>query len=226
MRHIQIAIAFAVVLLGTLISPAFAQQATPERPEIPQQTAPLGVATVTLPEDGPAIVALFKEVMKTGEESRFAGMTVEEDRIRLTIGNPVAGVGPSQMLQAVNLPAGDFFPADFTAADYIALAAKTKDTGTVAYGQDGAVVWLVAGTTAGIAAIPRPPRKYSAPVHHDMGICRFPVALYRLGRQPGRADRAGDRLRQRRPGKCPRPRHRSRHRRPRTTGNLPSRPVV
>ena len=151
MRHIQIAIAFAVVLLGTLINPAFAQQATPERPEIPQQTAPLGVATVTLPEDGPAIVALFKEVMKTGEESRFAGMTVEEDRIRLTIGNPVAGVGPSQMLQAVNLPAGDFFPADFTAADYIALAANAKDTGMVAYGQDGAVVWLVAGTTAGIA---------------------------------------------------------------------------
>jgi len=158
MRHIQIAIAFAVVLLGTLISPAFAQQATPERPEIPQQTAPLGVATVTLPEDGPAIVALFKEVMKTGEESRFAGMTVEEDRIRLTIGNPVAGVGPSQMLQAVNLPAGDFFPADFTAADYIALAANAKDTGTVAYGQDGAVVWLVAGTTAGIAGdTPAPP---------------------------------------------------------------------
>ena len=151
MRHIQIAIILAVVLLGTPISPAFAQQATPERPEIPQQTAPLGVATVTLPEEGPAIVSLFKEVMKTGEETRFAGMTVEEDRIRLTIGNPVAGVGPSQMLQAVNLPAGDFFPADFTAADYIALAAKSKDTGTVAYGQDGTVVWLVAGTTAGIA---------------------------------------------------------------------------
>jgi len=152
-RHIPTIITLAVVLLGALIAPgaARARQATPAASPIPEQTAPLGIGTVTLPEDKASIVALFKTVMKTGTETRFAGMTTEEARITLTIGNPGDQLGPSQMLQAVNLPAGDFFPADFTAADYVALSAKAKDSGTVAYGQDGEIVWLVAGTTAGIA---------------------------------------------------------------------------
>ena len=89
--------------------------------------------------------------MREGNETRFAGMTTEDARITLTIGNPADQLGPSRMLQAVNLPAGDFFPADFTAADYVALAAEAKDTGTVAYGQDGRIAWIQAETTAGIA---------------------------------------------------------------------------
>jgi hypothetical protein len=152
-RHILTTITLAVVLLGALVSPAAtaARQATPAASPIPERTAPLGLGTIALPEDGPAIVALFKIVMREGNETRFAGMTTEKDRITLSIGNPADQLGPSRMLQAVNLPAGDFFPADFTAANYVALAARAKDTGTVAYGQDGVIVWIQAETTAGMA---------------------------------------------------------------------------
>jgi hypothetical protein len=151
-RHIPTIITLVVVVLGALIAPgaALARQATPAASPVPERTAPLGLGTVTLPEDGPAIVALFKIVMREGNETRFAGMTTKEDRIILTIGDPSDQLGPSRMLQAVNLPAGDFFPADFTAADYVALASQTKDTGAVAYGQDGSIIWLQAETTAGV----------------------------------------------------------------------------
>ena len=55
-RHILTAITLAVVLLGALITPvaALAQQATAAATPIPERTAPLGLGSDTLPEDGPA----------------------------------------------------------------------------------------------------------------------------------------------------------------------------
>jgi hypothetical protein len=149
----QTAIVVAVLLLAGALGPATtsAQRATPEIEEIPVRTAPFGLSTVTLPQDKDAIVVLLKTVMTAGNETRFANITVEQDRIVLTVANPEAGPGPSLMLQAVDLSAGDFFPADFTAADYVRLAARADDTGTVAYGRDGTIVWAQAESTAGVA---------------------------------------------------------------------------
>jgi hypothetical protein len=151
-RYTQSAIVLAALLLAALgPTLASARKATPEAENIPARNAPFGLGTVTLPEDRGAIVALFKTVMTSGHETRFANITVEDDRIVLTVANSEAGPSPALTLQAVDLSASDFFPADFTAADYVRLAARAEDVGTVAYGRDGTIVWTQAESTAGVA---------------------------------------------------------------------------
>ena len=55
------------------------------------------------------------------------------------------------VLAALSFPGGDFFPPDFTPGMFVAMASVTDDYDATSFGRDGDLVWIRAGTTAGVA---------------------------------------------------------------------------
>jgi hypothetical protein len=153
MQSIVARTAVVLILLAGLPPTGFAraQDATPGAEALPAAVAPLGLGSVILPDDEASILALFDLLPDSiGGESGTAPATRGGDRIVRAYGTADPAFGPPLSLQAVNLAAGDFFPSDFTAASYVAMAAPVSDFSTVDYGRDGDLVWIRTETTAGI----------------------------------------------------------------------------
>ncbi len=142
-----------LVLICTLVGPAVvhAQASTPD-PQLPARTAPLGLGAVTLPDDAAGIAELFARLpTAVANEPRTSPPEDEADRITANYGAATPDFGPPLSLHVLDFTSGDFFPRDFTVADFVASAAGTSDYDAVAFGQDGTLAWVRAETMAGVA---------------------------------------------------------------------------
>lgn len=140
---------FVLVIAISSASMVDAQVATPDPASLPAGAAPLGLGAVTLPDDEQMILTLFGSLPgevadETGNPLVHAG-----DRILATYGHDEGVLGPPLVLSAISFEQGDFFPAAFTAGDYVVTASQTADAGTTAFGRDGTLVWISAETTVG-----------------------------------------------------------------------------
>ena len=153
MNRVSILAPVVIVLACTLVAPAVvhAQASTPEL-QLPTVMAPLGLGAVTLPDDAASIAELFARLpAAVANEPRTSPLEDETDRITASYGEVDPGFGPPLSLQVLDFTSGDFFPRDFTVADFVASAADTDDYDAVAFGQDGTLAWVQAETTAGVA---------------------------------------------------------------------------
>lgn len=151
MLRVPVLVAVAIIACALIGAPAHAQTSTPE-PSLPAATAPLGLGTVMLPDDTAGVADLFARLPATiAGEPRVEYPEQQTDRMVAAYGTLDPDFGPPLTLQALNFATGDFFPTDFTAADFVASAAGTTDYDAVAFGQDGTLVWVRAETMAGVA---------------------------------------------------------------------------
>jgi hypothetical protein len=154
MQRATILIAMAAVLAGMLACTpaAYAQPATPTPLDLPEAVAPDGLGRVTLPTTEAEIVDLFARMPDTAAgQVRASGPEVAADRVILTYGTFDPAFGPPVYLQAIDFAQSDFFPPEFTAGDYVASVAGIPDFGTVAYGREGSLAWVLAASSAGVA---------------------------------------------------------------------------
>ena len=135
------------VLMGT--GSAFAQIATPGQADLPEASAPLGLGSVTLPDDEEGIEALFANLPNSVAGHHRNPLIRASDRILARYGPDDGMFGPTLVLGAISFERGDFFPAGFTPGDYVAMASQTDDTGATAFGRDGDLVWISTETTVG-----------------------------------------------------------------------------
>lgn len=147
MSRVAVLLAVAIVAYALIGPAAHAQRSTPV-PDLPAATAPLSLSTVTLPDDNAGVSELFARLPATvAGEPRVEYPEQQTDRMVAAYGTLDPDFGPPLTLQALNFATGDFFPTDLTAADFVAAGAGTTDYDAVAYGQDGALVWIRAETT-------------------------------------------------------------------------------
>ena len=164
-----------LVLVCTLAGPAVAHaQASTPNAQLPARTAPLGLGAVTLPDDAAGITALFGQLPATiAGEPRVERPEHQTDDIVAAYGTLDPDFGPPLRLQAMNFVTGDFFPPDFTAADFVAVATDpTSDYDAVAFGQEDTLVWVRAETTVTVGAnelgTPTTSRTISTHQPHDL----------------------------------------------------------
>lgn len=154
MQRASILIAVALALAGMLAgSPSIrAQQATPKPLELPEAIAPDGLGRVDLPAVEADIVDFLARMLTTvAGQARAPQPEVAADRVILSYGKVDPAFGPPLYLQAIDFSRSDFFPPDFTAGDYVASVAGIPDFGTLAYGREGSLVWVLAASSAGVA---------------------------------------------------------------------------
>ncbi len=167
MYRVPVVISIAILIHGILVGShtASAQAATPE-PCLPAASAPLGLAGVTLPNEATGIVELFGGLpTAVAGEPRAEYPDQPTNRVIAAYGTIDPNFGPPLLLQALNLATGDFFPSDFTVADFVASAAGTSDYDAQACGQDGPLVWVQAETTASVGATERRTPTASRVIH-------------------------------------------------------------
>ena len=155
----------AVFLIFALFPVSLAaQEATPELIDLPETTAPFGLGTTVLPSLERDIADLFALLPpEVAGEMRAVAERHDDGRIRATWGEDDLRFGPALTLQAIDFSRSDFFPPTWTAGIYVAAVAGVADYGTVAYGQDGGLVWIQAessisteGETVATAVASRP----------------------------------------------------------------------
>lgn len=139
-----------VISLAILSAPGSAAQvATPDPAELPEATAPFGLSGLVLPVTGEEVRALLDRLPDTlGGERR--GLAQEEDgRVRVAWGAESMPFGQPITLGVLHFPTSDFFPADFTAGNYVAVTMLTDDAQVAAAGRDGDLVWVWAEISVG-----------------------------------------------------------------------------
>lgn len=137
----------AVVLFTLAAAPGAAQVSTPDVSALPQQEAPFGLSGSALPDDADAIEALFGRLPETVAGETARPLERQADRLLAAYGEADPMVGAPLMLGAISFADGDFFPTDFTAGVYVAMASSSSDTGAEGFGRDGDLAWLQATTT-------------------------------------------------------------------------------
>lgn len=155
MRHLSLVLAglLLIINVGAGRRHAAATDATPAAINLPVVEAPFGLGAVALPTDRSAVEALFDRLPpEVNRQSRTATPDPSRDRVVASYGEPDWIFGPPLTLQALDLRAGDFFPSDFTAGQYVARARATTDQGVTSTGRDGDLVWVRAGTTWTVAS--------------------------------------------------------------------------
>jgi len=140
MSRVAVLVVVAIIACALVGPAAHAQTSTPV-PDLPSATAPLGLETVMLPDDTAGVAELFARLPATvAGEARVEYPEQQTDRMVAAYGTLDPDFGPPLRLQALNFVTGDFFPTDFTAADFVAAGAGTTDYAAVELGQDGALV--------------------------------------------------------------------------------------
>lgn len=139
-----------VICLAIVTAPGGAAQvATPNPAVLPEATAPFGLSAVTLPAPREDMLALLEQLPETLEGERRGPVTEEDGRQRVTWGAEVMPLGHPITLGVLDFPEGDFFPADFTAGDYVGMTLLADDTQVVAADPDGNLVWVRAEIMVG-----------------------------------------------------------------------------
>lgn len=153
--HILVSIALVFIMgYPTQVSAEATAIATPEATAaLPAATAPFELGTVMLPDNEAGITALVARLpAAVAQQSRVPAPGYEETgRFIAAYGAVDRDFGSPLTLQALNLATGDFFPKDFTVADFVASATDpASDYHAVAFGQDGTLAWVRAETTAAV----------------------------------------------------------------------------
>lgn len=129
-----------------------APESTPRATGLPAAMAPYGLGTVTLPDDIVGITALFARLPATiADVPRASTPDHEGGRVIAAYGTVDPIFGSPLTLQALNFATGDFFPREFTVADFVASAADTSDYDAQEFGLDGTLAWVRAETRVGVA---------------------------------------------------------------------------
>jgi hypothetical protein len=142
-----------VFLLAVVLFPvsAFAQEATPTLPALPEAIAPLGLGAVTLPTGETEIIALLASLPADLDGAPKSGEPAQRDgRVVVTYGESDPSLGPTILMQAVDFTRSDFFPPDFTAGAYVATASQGAESGGSAFGREGNLVWIYAESSVGV----------------------------------------------------------------------------
>ncbi len=121
------------------------ESAAPTPVPIPQNQAPMALASVEWPTDRDGIEALAAAMPEelNGLERRLLGIAVETDRISVSYGPLDEFDHPG--LTIIDLTSGSFFPPDWTATDLIAYQISSDDA--IDVGQDSGVVWATENVT-------------------------------------------------------------------------------
>jgi hypothetical protein len=141
-------VALALSLLA--VGPAAAQIATPDPEDLPRAAAPLGLAGVDLPTDEAAIASVFAALPATVGGERQETWITAPDRIQVPYGAADPAFGHPLVLGAISFAAGDFFPADFTAGDYVAMTLAGEEAEAASGGRDGDLAWVRAELSVGV----------------------------------------------------------------------------
>lgn len=159
MARVPVLASIVIALVCVLMGPDLvrAQHSSPEPPVLPEATAPLGLATVSLPEDFAGIAQLFEQFpAELADQPRVVMSNEQDDGVIAAYGEIDPGFGPPLRLGAMNFSTGDFFPTDFSVADFVASAADPAfDYDAVAFGQDGTLAWVQAETMVGVEVNPQ-----------------------------------------------------------------------
>lgn len=152
MRRASVTLALLALAALALPTGAYEYQATPAASALPDAEAPFELGSVILP-DGPAgVAALFARLPdKVDGEPRSPTLGAEADRVVASYGVPDAMDSLLLSLQVLDFEKGDFFPRDFTVDQFVASVSENADYGTEAFGQDGALAWVRAESSAGVA---------------------------------------------------------------------------
>ncbi len=148
-------IVFLFLLLtisGAAPSEALASQTGPSPDDVPEMQAPFGLGTVLLPTDSAGIAELFARLPPAiAGEVRSPTSEPDANRLEVPYGVNDGGFGPPLSIQAQNIATGDFFPAGFTADQFVATVSGVPDYSAEAFGRDGTLFWVQAATTVGVA---------------------------------------------------------------------------
>lgn len=147
LRMSSVIMVLVLVFSGAFI--ASAQVATPDPAALPEAQAPLGLGTIDLPNNAESIEMLFGSLPGNVASESGNPLVHAGDRILATYGREDGVLGAPLVLSAISFEQGDFFPATFTAGDYVAMASQTADAGSTAFGRDGTLVWISGETTVG-----------------------------------------------------------------------------
>jgi hypothetical protein len=189
MRYGRFHRALVMVMCGLafLAEPAIAagEEASPGAADLPEAAAPFGLVAATVPADGEQVWVMFAGLPQTVDGLEMQPLADSEDRVRASWGEEDPLLGPPLMLQALSFRDGDFFPTDFTAGEYVAMASAGEDFGASGFGRDGGRSrWGQARHAGGIGN----------PLHVDLGDRRWGVGIFGGGIHAGRAGGGGDSL--------------------------------
>jgi hypothetical protein len=141
---------FSALVLGC--ESTYGHIATPAADLIPEVAAPYGLSGIELPDSREEISAVFDRLPRSVQGLQRNPITkTEGDRLRVTYGPQNRVMGAPLVLQAIDFREGDFFPADFTAGSFVAVAAGTDDYAATSFGRDRDLVWIQAETFAATA---------------------------------------------------------------------------
>lgn len=144
-----------ILIVGAI--PGTAQMATPDPANLPQEKAPFEIAELAIPAGSMEVEAILAEMPTT-----VAGLSRSErierpDRTGIAYGDETPAVGYPLEIVVISFERGDFFPSDFTAGDYVAMALATDDVGSTDGGRDGDIAWVRAEISVGIGDRPGTP---------------------------------------------------------------------
>ena len=141
------------VLAGVLLPiSSSAQEATPGATPLPEAGAPFGLASAFVPPHEGNIAGVFALLPEElAGEARMPRPDEQPGRMVAVWGEEDPAFGPPLVLQAVNLAESDFFPQTWTAGIYVSTLSQVPDYGTVAYGLDGDLAWILAQSTVSIS---------------------------------------------------------------------------
>lgn len=126
------------------------QEASPQALALPDVAASFGLVASSVPADGEGVWAMFAALPATVHGLETNPLVDSADRIRASWGAEDPVFGPPLTLQALSFRDGDFFPTDFTAEQYVTMAAADENAGVVGFGRDGDLVWIQAETMVGV----------------------------------------------------------------------------
>ena len=134
---------------GSNVAPSSPQMEFPDFETLPQIAAPMEIGTVVWPssvQDGSALLeTLPDEISGHRLTERQRGRSADRDEI--TFGEDPETQQPVLAARVHYLTQGDFFPADTTAGDFVALFAQGFDWEVLAAGREGSLGWVQLKTT-------------------------------------------------------------------------------
>ena len=155
MRHLPLLA--ALILIAIVPLEGATQVTTPDPEALPHATAPLGLTTVPLPDTMGEIETGFAALPPTIAGVAQGDWIEVSDRIQVPYGGEAPASGHPMVLAAISFEWSDFFPADFTAGDYVTMALATDEAESSAGGRDGELAWVRAEISVGVADKPGTP---------------------------------------------------------------------
>ncbi len=138
---------------GSDIVPGSPQMEFPDFETLPEIAAPMELGTVVWPNNVEDALSLLErlpdEISGHGLTGRQGGLGDDRPEISYFFGEDPETQEPALEARVHYLSHGDFFPADTTAGDFVALFAQGFDWEVLAAGREGSLGWVQIKTTFG-----------------------------------------------------------------------------